>query len=238
MRTRTAFRPGPAGVHSARPATASGWPGGTIRRPHMARPLICAVCLVMFVLREVSGQAGPPAPLTDGDRSVVRLALELSSKERAGWSAAGAVLLDSTRPVCEGPSVHLCLSPTVLDDLTLPATIALMTPDCARVVHRSLRDSFLARNTRSLALGPSPQVGFPIVSGSEARALSADARYDRFGGRWFVEVSAPAYSLDGRSALVYVQAYPASDGFWATIRVFERRDGQWSPTRCGLNLTP
>ena len=204
----------------------------------MARPLIGAVCWVMFALRGVSGQAGPPAALTDADRSVLRLALALSSKEWAGWSAEGAVLLDSTRPVCDGPSARPCLSPTVLDDLTLPATIALMTPDCARVDHRSLRDSFVARNTHTLALGPSLQMGLPTVSGSEARGLSADARSGRFGGRWFVEVSAPAYSPDGRSALVYVQAYPASDGFWATIRVFERRDGQWAPTRCGLNLTP
>ena len=203
----------------------------------MARPIIGAVCLLMVALRGVSAQAGPPDALTDGDRSLMRLALALSSKERAGWSAEGAVLLDSTGPMCDGSSIHLCLNATVLDDLTLPATIALMTPECARLHHRALRDSFVARNTRSLALGPS-QMGFPMVPGSEVRALSADAKFDRFGGRWLVEVSAPAYSPDGRSALVYVQAYPAHDGFWASIRVFERRDGQWAQTRCGLNLTP
>ena len=211
--------------------------GGTIRRPSMARLLICALCFVLLALPEVSGQVSSAHALTDEDLSLARLAVALSSKERAGWSAEAAVLLDSTRPMCDGSSTHLCLNVGVLDDLTLPATIALVTPDCARLDYRALRNSFVARNTRSLPLGPL-SMGLPIVPGSEVRALSAEAKFDRFGGRWLVEVSAPAYSPDGRSALVYVQAYPASDGFWASIRVFERRDGQWAPTRCGLNLTP
>ena len=213
----------------------------------MARHVICCLLwLAVLAAPEASGQAGMlgssrasaglPDALSVEDRDLVRLVLELSSKERAGWSPEVAVLLDSTRPMCDGPPMRGCLSTAVLDDLTLPATVALMTPECARVDYRALRDSFVARNIRTLPLGPS-QMGFPTVSGSEARALSADARLDRFGGRWFVEVSAPAYSPDGRWALVYVQAYPAVDGFWASIRVFEHRDGRWTPTRCGLNLT-
>ena len=202
----------------------------------MARHVIRILCLAVMAAPTVSAQSGLPDGLSPGDRDLVRLVLALSSQERAGWSAEVAVLLDSTRPMCEGPPRQGCLGIAVLDDLTRPATIALMTPACARTDYRALRDSFAARNVRSLPLGP-PPMGFPMVAGIEARALSADARLDRFGNRWFVEVSAPAYSPDGRTALVYVQAHAAVDGFWATIRILEQRDGQWTPTRCGLNLT-
>jgi len=200
----------------------------------MARNVICLLWLAV-VAPGASGQTSRPDVLSVEDRDLVRLVVGLSSKERAGWSAEVAVLLDS-RQMCEGLPMRGCLSPAVLDDLTLPATVALMTPGCARVDYRALRHSFVARNIRTWQLGPSP-MGFPTVSGAEARALSPDTRLERFGGRWFVEVSAPAYSPDGRWALVYVQAYSAVDGFWASIRVLEHRDVQWMPTRCGLNLT-
>ncbi len=198
--------------------------------------LPCVLCLAVLAVPGLYGQAGPQAALSAGDQDLVRLVLALSSQERAGWSAEVAVLLDSTPVICEGPPLRGCLSIVGLDDLARPGTIALMTPECARTDYRALRDSFVARNRRSLQLGPSA-MGFPMVPGAEARALSADARRDRFGDRWFIEVSTPAYSPDGQSALVYVQAYPAFDGLWASIRVFEQRDRQWTPTRCGLNLT-
>src|SRR5688500_296989 len=197
----------------------------------MARNVICLVWLAVLAIPGASGQTSRPDVPSVEDRDLVRLVLGLSSTERAGWSAEVPVLLDSTRPMREGPPMRGCLSPAVLDDLTLPATVALMTPGCARVDYRALRDSFVAQNIRTLPLGPSP-MWFPTVSGAEARALSPDTRLDRFGGRRFVEVSVPAYSPDGRWALVYVQAHAAVDGFWASIRVFEHRGAQWTPTRC------
>jgi hypothetical protein len=81
------------------------------------------------------------------------------------------------------------------------------------------------------------RTSLPAIPAAEARMMGSTERVDRFGGRWFVEVSAPAYSPDRRAALVYIQAAAAVDGFWASIRVFERRDDLWQPTRCGLNLS-
>jgi hypothetical protein len=194
------------------------------------------LCGLLWAVSASSSQTGQSDALSAEDDALVRLVVELSWTERAGWAPDGAVLLDSTLQTCDGAVTSNCLDPHLLDDLASPGAISLMTPECARVDYRGLRNAFVAGNRRTLRLRES-EPRFPMAPASEVRTMSAGEKDDRFGARWFVEVSAPAYSADRRYALVHVQAAPAFDGFWGSIRIFERRDARWAPTRCGLNVT-
>jgi hypothetical protein len=85
----------------------------------MLRHVIRVLCVLALGVRAASGQgAGLPETLSAEDRELVRLALESSLKERVGWSADSAVLLDSTRQLCDGLARRDCLDPTQLYDLT------------------------------------------------------------------------------------------------------------------------
>jgi hypothetical protein len=202
----------------------------------MLRHVIRVLCILALAVRAAFGQAaGVPETLSADDRELVRLFLELSLKERAGWSADSAVLLDSTRQLCDGSARRDCLNPTLLDDLTLPSATALM-PECARVDYPTLRKAFVDRNIRTWRIGAF-QTPLTIASGSQVRAMSQDGLLGRFAGRRFIEVNAPAYDPGGRFALVFVRGFCAFDCSWSVLQVFERRVEGWTPVHCGIHVT-
>jgi len=67
--------------------------------------------------------------------------------------------------------------------------------------------------------------------------MGTNALVERSPTGRFIDVSAPAYSVDGRYALVYVRGFNlVSPEGWTRIQVFGRGEGVWTPIDCGLRI--
>ena len=93
--------------------------------------------------------------------------------------------------------------------------------------YSDLRAALESRNVRSWRLG---DLSTPVTGVSEADVRRVpigqlDKEYP--GISYFLGVTAPGYSSDGRSALVYVQGFCSFDCGWGDIIVLEHKAGGW-----------
>lgn len=197
----------------------------------MLPAICCVVGLTVMVAGPLFAQASLPDTLSEQDRDVVRAMLDVRLV-LSGLPADSIVLLHSTSPMCAESGGRAesgdrgCVGTSLLNVSSWP-----IREDCEQTDVAALRTAFVARNAGTWRLG-TVQATIP-ASDIEIRILSAEVLRERFPDEWFVELSAPAYSPDGRFALVVAQQWNAHrPGRRVGGQVFARTDASWTPIRC------
>ena len=181
--------------------------------------------IFLFALIAVApafGQVQSGISLSDADREIVALAL------KANAPSAPSLLVDSTAPICTKDVATLCIGRD-----TLKADVSNWDfPDSAL-----LRERFLARNEKPVNIG-AIDVGLTRISRERIDTMFRAGRYGWRdlqraypGVRFLMQVSAPAYSSDGTSALVWVDSICDGRCGGGSLLLFERKSGRWTQSR-------
>lgn len=180
----------------------------------------CAIAVPAF------GQVQSEMGLPDADREIVSLAVN------GAVLSATTLLIDSTAPICQSAVAGLCIRRDVLQGDTRMWDFA----DSAL-----LRERFLARNEKPLDLG-AVAVGLKRISRDRIDAMFRhgghgwrDLQRAHRGVRYFMQVSAPAYSSDGNSAIVWVESICDGRCGGGSLLLFERKSGRWMQSRSIVN---
>ena len=168
------------------------------------------------------GQAQSRISLSDSDREVVALALKTNAL------SATSLLVDSTAPMCATDVDALCIRRNILT-----ADVSNWDfPDAAL-----LRGRFLVRNEKPVNIG-AVDVGLTRISRERIDTMFRaggsgwrDLQRAHPGVRLLMQVSAPAYSSDGSSALIWVDSSCDGRCGGGSLLLFERKSGRWTQSR-------
>ena len=160
--------------------------------------------------------------LSDADREIVALALKTNAL------SATSLLVDSTAAICATDVAALCIRRNILT-----ADVSNWDfPDAAL-----LRGRFLVRNEKPVNIG-AVDVGLKRISRERidtmfrvGRSGWRDLQRAHPGVRFLMQVSAPAYSSDGSSALIWVDSICDGRCGGGSLLLFERKSGRWTQSR-------
>lgn len=181
-----------------------------------------AIAFYVIVAPAFGQAAQSNISLSDADREIVALALN------ANALSATSLLVDATAPICAKEVATLCIRRDVLT-----ADVSNWDfPDAAL-----LRGRFLVRNEKPLNIG-AVDVDFTRISreriGTMFRAGRSgwrDLQRAHPGVRLLMQVSAPVYSSDGSSALIWVNSICDGRCGGGSLLLFERKSGRWTQSR-------
>ena len=164
--------------------------------------------------------------LSDTDQEIISLAVN------GAILSATTLLIDSTAPICAGRTAGVCIRYDFLDGDISNRDL----PDAAL-----LRERLLARNQTPLKFGV-VDVGLERISRDRIDAMFRPGRYGwrdlqraHPGVRYLMQVSAPAYSSDGNSAIVWVESFCDGRCGGGSLLLFQRKSGRWMQTRSIIN---
>jgi hypothetical protein len=176
---------------------------------------------VALVLLIATVHAQTPVPeLSADDLAILRLAMHDGPHELSGWNRAGIrpELMASTATMCSSAATQGCVDETILRQDGPGNFLGL-----ERERYSMLLSDFRRRNTQSWSL---ERVRTDLRSAWPDPSVSGPT-----GSPWFVQVTLPAYSQDGRAALVFVSGFSECRGgcsYWAKILGFVRRSNEWT----------
>ena len=184
-----------------------------------------AIAFYMIVAPAFGQAAQSNISLSDADREIVALALHTNA-------LSATLLVDSTAPICAREAAMLCIR----RDILTADVSSWDFPDAAL-----LRERFLVRNEKPVNIGI-VDAGFRRISRERidtmfraGRSGWRDLQRAHPGVRFLMQVSAPVYSSDGNSALIWVDSICDGRCGGGSLLLFERKSGRWTQSRGILN---